>query len=74
MADTLLHPVLRHAHDGLLLVGYDEAPDASRPLLRVLRRRLRLMGYRDVETVVVRGGRWRRYAASGAGPWAPLPQ
>ena len=74
VADTLLHPVLRHAHDGLLLVGYDEAPDASRPLLRVLRRRLRLMGYRDVETVVVRGGRWRRYAASGAGPWAPLPQ
>lgn len=75
VADTLLHPVLRHAHDGLLLVGYDEAPDASRPLLRVLRRRLRLMGYRDVETVVVRGGRWRRYAAtSQAGPWAPLPQ
>ena len=73
VADTLLHPVLRQPRDGLLLVGYDEAPDASRPLLRVLRRRLRLMGYRDVETVVVRGGRWRRYAASGDAAWVPMP-
>ncbi len=73
VADTLLHPVLRQPRDGLLLVGYDEAPEASRPLLRVLRRRLRLMGYRDVETVVVRGGRWRRYAASGDAAWVPMP-
>ncbi|MBK9725386.1 MAG: hypothetical protein IPO89_10155 [Actinomycetales bacterium] len=55
MADTLLHPVTGTL-DGLLLVAIG-GPPMPRPLLRVLRRRLQLMGVPRRRTVVVRGGR-----------------
>jgi hypothetical protein len=73
-AAAMLVPVVREPPDGVLLIGYDERPGQSRRLIRALVRRLRLLGYPDVDAVVVHEGMWRRAAARSEEPWGVLPQ
>lgn len=69
-ADVLLPPVLREGPDAVLLVAYETRTGDGRPLLDVVRHRLRRAGLQVLDRVVVRGGRW--FGIDCAGPCCPV--
>ena len=62
VVSTLLGPLVRDAATSVIVVGYEDVPDASQPLLTALVEQLERAGIHVLDVPVVRDG--RRYSAT----------
>ncbi|HET7821383.1 MAG TPA: DUF4192 domain-containing protein [Ornithinibacter sp.] len=69
VVSTLMGPLVRDGATSVIVVGYEDAPDTSQPLLLALVERLERAGIHVVDVAVVREG--RRYSAICSDPCCP---
>ena len=76
-ARTMLRPLLRDEADGALVVGYDDQPQQSRPVMDALTALLAAHRVPVLDRLVVHAGRWRSLDCTHPGccppDGAPLP-
>ena len=69
VVDALVGPLLRDGATSVIVIGYEDEPDASQPSLLALVERLERAGIDVVDVVVVRDG--RRYSPTCSEPCCP---
>ena len=67
VAALLMQPLRREDPDRVLLIGYEERPGQSMPVIDALNRRLGEAGIEVQDRIVVHSGRWRSLTCSEPG-------